>query len=101
MAGGNVPLGDIATEVLLENDRVKIWTLAVDPGQASPWHLHLQDYVTVTVEGDQISLELEDGTSEGSTHEPGRWKWHGEHVVHRVVNDGKSRYRNILIELKR
>ena len=100
MARDNEPLGDIATEVLFENERVKIWTLVVDPGEASPWHLHPRDYITITVEGDSISLEHEDGSAESSSHEPGRWKWHGDHVVHRVVNDGKTRYRNILIEMK-
>ena len=100
MPRGNEPLGDIATEVMFENDRVKIWNLVVDPGQASPWHLHPRDYITITVEGDHISLEHEDGSTDPSTHEPGRLKWHGEHFVHRVVNDGKARYRNILVELK-
>ena len=100
MPRGNEPLGDIATDVLFENDRVKIWTLIVEPGQTSAWHLHQRDYITVTAEGDHIYLEHEDGSTEPSAHQPGRWKWHGEHDVHRVVNDGKTRYSNILVELK-
>lgn len=36
MPRDNEPLGDIATEVLFENERVKIWSLIVEPGQASP-----------------------------------------------------------------
>ena len=100
MPRGNEPLGNIATEVLFENDRVKIWSLVVDPGQASPWHLHPRDYITITAEGDRINLELEDGTIEPSVHEPGRWRFHTDHVVHRVVNNSNTRYRNVLIELK-
>ena len=100
MPRGNEPLGDIATEVLFENRRVKIWSLIVEPGQASPWHLHPRDYVTVVAEGDTIKLELDDGALEAISSEVGRWRYHGEHVVHRVVNDSATRYRNVLIELK-
>ena len=28
-------LGEIATDVLFENDRVKIWNLTVEPGESS------------------------------------------------------------------
>ena len=40
MPRGNEPLGDIASVVLFENERVKIWNLIVEPGETSPWHLH-------------------------------------------------------------
>ena len=33
-------LGDIATELILENDKVRIWNLVVAPGESSDWHLH-------------------------------------------------------------
>ena len=36
MNRGDEPLGEIATDVLFENERVKIWNLIVDPGQARP-----------------------------------------------------------------
>ena len=100
MARGNEPLGDIASVVLFENERVKIWNLIVEPGEASPWHLHRRDYVTVVVEGGGLSVEFDDATTEmGSTH-VGHWAYHGEHKVHRVVNNTSERYKNVLIELK-
>ena len=100
MPRGNQPLGDIATVVLFENERVKIWSLIVDPGKASAWHLHPRDYVTIGTETSNIKLELEDGTTEDIFSDVGRWQYHGEHTVHRVVNDSDARYKNILIELK-
>ena len=100
MARGNEPLGNIATVELFENDRAKIWSLIVEPGEASAWHMHTRDYVTVVVEGGNLTLEYEDGTTEPSASEVGRWRYHGEHKVHRVVNKTDARYRNILIELK-
>ena len=96
----NEPLGEIASDVLFENDRVKIWNLIVDPGQASAWHLHRRDYITVVVEGGGLTLELEDGATEQNVSEVGTWRYHGEHKVHRVINKGSARYKNVLIELK-
>ena len=64
MPRGNEPLGDIASVVLFENERVKIWNLIVEPGEASSWHLHERDYITVGVEGGDLTLEFEDGATE-------------------------------------
>ena len=100
MARGDEPLGDIATTVLFENERVKIWNLVVDPGEASAWHLHPRDYVTVVVEGGGLTVEFEDGTSSEGSAAGGTWTYHGDHRVHRVVNHTDTRYKNVLIELK-
>ena len=100
MARENEPLGDIATTVLFENEKVKIWNLVVDPGEASGWHLHPRDYVTVVVEGGGLTVEYDDGTSGVGSTAVGTWTYHSEHRVHRVVNHTDTRYKNVLIELK-
>ena len=100
MPRGSEPLGDIATVVLFENERVKIWSLVVQPGQASAWHLHTRDYITVLVEGRDRTLELEDGATQVNSTDIGSWTFQDQHVVHRVVNHSDARFRNILIELK-
>ena len=92
-------LGEIATRVIFENDRVRIWNLIVDPGDSSDWHLHQNDYITVAIEGEGLRLELEDGTSSWEEQEPGKLQWHGDHKVHRVVNTTGTRYKNVLVEL--
>ena len=100
MPRGNEPFGDIATQVLFENDRVKMWNVILEPGQASAWHLHGRDYVTVVVEGAGLETEYEDGTRRSWTLPPGTWGWHGEHRVHRIINNTDTRYKNVLIALK-
>ena len=100
MPGGDEPLGEIASVVLFENERVKIWNLIVEPGEASPWHFHENDYVTVTVEGGGLTVEYEDGTKEESPSLAGTWRYHGRHRVHRVINNTANRYVNVLTELK-
>ena len=100
MPRGNEPLGDIASVVLYENEKVKVWNLIVDPGESSDWHMHGNDYVTVVVEGKGLTVEFDDGTKDDSPSEPGTWRFHGEHKVHRVTNNTDARYKNVLIELK-
>ena len=100
MPRGDEPLGEIATEVLFENDRVKIWNLVVDPGEASDWHLHGRDYVTVVVEGGGLTVEYEDGSGEKTSTKVGSWTYFGDHSVHRVINNTSNRHKNVLIELK-
>ena len=100
MPRGSEPLGDIASVVLYENERVKVWNLIVEPGEASAWHLHERDYVTVTVEGGGLTVEYEDGTADRGSAQVGSWQYHGDHRVHRVVNSTTQRFKNVLIELK-
>ena len=100
MAQGNEPLGEIASKVLFENERVKVWNLIVEPGEASDWHMHGRDYITVVVEGGNLAAEYADGTTRESPSEIGTWTYHGEHQVHRVINNSDTRYVNVLIELK-
>ena len=100
MSRGTEPLGEIATEVLFENDKVRVWNLVVEPGEASDWHMHENDYVTIVVEGGGLVVEYDDGTSEDSPSEVGTWRFHGEHKIHRVVNNRDVRYKNVLVELK-
>jgi quercetin dioxygenase-like cupin family protein len=86
--------------VLFENERVKVWNLIVEPGEASPWHLHERDYITVVVEGGGSTVEYEDGTRAVGALKVGDWTFHGEHRVHRVLNHTGDRYVNVLVELK-
>ncbi len=96
------PLGDVATRVLHEDERVKIWEMELEPGAASDLHRHERDYYLVMLEGDRI-VGLPRGEGEAvvldlprdvSTVriEKGATEW--------AVNVGKERFYEILIELK-
>ena len=100
MASGDRNLGEIATQLILENDKVRIWNLVVAPGESSDWHLHENDYVTVVVEGGELDVEYNNGSVASSPSQIGSWSFHGDHRIHRVTNNTNSTYRNVLIELK-
>ena len=48
-------LGDIATNLLFENDRVRVWEMRLDPGDRSAVHEHTLDYVMVQISGDTMA----------------------------------------------
>ena len=99
-------LGPVATRVILENDRVRIWEMDLAPGARSATHRHDVDYVIVQLEGDRIAAEPEPDT-QGKYREyfeapvvAGKAIFVGRGGIETAVNVGQRRYREILIELK-
>ena len=99
-------LGKVATRVILENDRVRIWEMELAPGERSATHRHDLDYVLVQIDGDRIAAEFEPDTG-GALHgqvegtvEPGKTRYFARGGIETAVNVGARRYREILIELK-
>ena len=99
-------LGDVATRLLLENDRVRIWEMDLAPGARSATHRHEVDYVLVQIEGDRIAAMPEPDTGGAYTEYieadvvPGKARYIGRGGIETAINIGQRRYREILIELK-
>ena len=99
-------LGGIATRVLFENDRVKIWEMDLAPGEESAIHEHTMDYILVVLEGDRIAgvpepdsaglynqyIEVDVASGDTFFIEKGG--------IETARNIGQKRYREIAIELK-
>jgi mannose-6-phosphate isomerase-like protein (cupin superfamily) len=106
MAETERTLGGIATRVLLENDRVKIWEMDLAPGEESDIHEHTMDYILVVLEGDKIAgVPQEDSAGLYNQYvevdvNPGDYFWIEKGGIETARNIGKKRYREIAIELK-
>jgi len=99
----NAPLGDVATRVLLDNDRVRMWELTLAPGEASALHHHELDYVIVLLEGDRIAAVPGPGSPRAPREAdvtPGRAVYLARGDCEWAVNTGERPYRELLIELK-
>lgn len=98
------PLGAIATRVLFEDDRVRIWELRLEPGEASDLHHHENDYYLVIQQGDLIAGIPP--KSSGNDPFVARIPPEGNTVAvpgggtEWALNVGKQTYFEILIELK-
>jgi hypothetical protein len=106
MAGPERTLGNVATRLLFENERVRIWEMDLAPGARSDTHHHQADYVLVQIEGDRIAAAPEPDSG-GAYREyieadvvPGKVRYIARGGIETAVNIGQRRYREILIELK-
>jgi hypothetical protein len=99
------PIGDVATRALFEDERVKIWEMRLEPGQATALHHHARDYYLVILQGDRIAglppkgsddpiivADLPPGGTTVSVPRGGT-EW--------AINIGKQTYYEILVELKK
>ena len=99
-------LGGVGTKLLFENDRVKVWEMALEPGEESAVHRHELDYVMVQVDGDRMA-----GVSEPDSEGPYPGYIEGEVAPGNVLsakrggietarNVGKRAFYEIIVELK-
>jgi hypothetical protein len=100
------PLGDVASRILHEDDRVRIWELVLEPGEETAPHEHRLDHIIVLIEGDRIAgvpHALSTGASASYIEAPvtpGAWHVARRGGVEIARNVGEKRFREILIELK-
>jgi hypothetical protein len=101
-------LGDIATKLLFENDRVRVWEMRLEPGQRSDVHEHKHDYVMIQIAGDKMAAIMEPdsggpwgslGTVEGDIA-PGNVIYAERGGIESAVNNGKQPFHEIVVELK-
>ena len=101
--------GDIATKLLMENDRVRIWEMRLAPGEKSALHRHDNDYVMIQIAGDKMAAQFEadskgpfggaGGYVEGDIS-PGNFIYAERGGVETAVNVGDEELYEIVVELK-
>ncbi len=96
-------LGAVATRLQFENERVRVWEMALAPGEASDLHHHDRDYLVVLLEGDRVAAIPGPGTG-GAYLEaevvPGHVAYVPKGETEWAVNIGNKPFREIVIELK-
>jgi quercetin dioxygenase-like cupin family protein len=98
--------GTGAGEVIFENDRVRITSISLAPGERSALHTHLLDYVLVQIEAGEACHEPHPRT-EGRMKErriskiaPGQTAFIPRGSTEVAINTGDTTLREISIELK-
>jgi len=105
----NRQFGDIATKLLMENDRVRIWEMRLEPGERSALHRHENDYVMIQIAGDKMAAQFEPdsggpwggagGWVEGDIV-PGNVIYAERGGIETAVNNGTKPFYEIVVELK-
>ncbi len=105
--GDDRVLGDIGTNVVYEDDVVRVWRLKLAPGEESPIHRHDLDHLLIQVRGDRVAV-VPEPDSEGPFREelaadvvPGAVVHVRRGGVERARNVGHEPYLEVIVELKR
>ncbi len=106
-------MADVATKKLLENDKIIVWELSLEPGESTGVHTHEYDYMVHVIDG--ATLHATDGNGENPADVPlkdddtfyfevsGGIATSGglqTTVTHDAKNIGPGRYREIMVEVK-
>ena len=107
----------VGTAKIFENDRIAIWELALEPGEATGVHTHRHDYVFYVLEGSRLEtydakeaplFEFDTNPGdvfvarcEGGDLVVGEGDGFRVSATHGARNVGPTRYREILVETKR
>jgi hypothetical protein len=99
------PATAVGTKLMFENERVRVWDLALAPGESLAKHIHTTDYFFVVESGGLIRFQNPDDASD--YHDV---QFEDDQVTYRLVDGGKvdnrltnigtKRHRNYVIELK-
>jgi quercetin dioxygenase-like cupin family protein len=99
--GTEIVLGDIGHKVVFENEHVRVWEVRLDPGEVQDWHQHHNPYLIIGVEGANNRMDFLDGSPSRHMEEtPGHVVFRDAGKVHKLTNEGDTRYVNRLVELK-
>src|SRR3989475_1908863 len=93
-------LGNVATRLLFENERVKVWEMRLEPGESSDLHHHGLDYLLYILEGTCVDADRPNGESQSYPVRPGQLVWVERGGTERAVNRSETRFLELLVELK-
>jgi mannose-6-phosphate isomerase-like protein (cupin superfamily) len=101
------PSEDVGTKQMFENDRIRVWDLALAPGEQLAKHIHRVDNFYVVISGGLIRFENPDDSTDyrDVQFQDDQVTWvnvppEGK-IDNRLTNIGTKAHRNFLIELLR
>jgi hypothetical protein len=93
----------VGTELLLENDRVRVWDITLAPGERTPFHCHRTTYFYRCESGGRWRLRTIEGEVIYGEDAAGEVTFHelrtGETLVHELANVGEAPLRYTTVEL--
>lgn len=97
------PAEELGQQLLLANDRVRVWLDVVAPGEAQPVHTHRSPYLSVTLTPTHAQVLEPDGTVRYDVDRPaGEATWFGPDRVpttHTMRNVGEEEVRVLIVEI--
>ncbi|MEM1298333.1 MAG: DUF1330 domain-containing protein [Pseudomonadota bacterium] len=97
--------GNIGTDLVFENDSVRVWHMTLKPGEKMPVHRHVLTYFWTAVTPGRFLQRTYDGTTYESDYEAGLTHYYnvgwGEYALHNLENVGHTTMIFVAVELKK
>lgn len=88
-------------EPILENERVRVFRVTLDPGQSGPMHTHTVPILAIALTSAELEVITQGKAQPERVKRPeGNVLWRAEAVTHSIKNVGKTRYEGLDIEFK-
>ena len=95
------PNQPITAKPVLENDRVRVYRLALEPGEMTPMHTHEFAGLVIAITEGEIEVSTEGKTKPDRLRLPvNDVRWRAGGLTHSIKNVGRSRFEAVDIELK-
>lgn len=95
------PSPNIGTQVLFENERVRVWELCLAPGESSELHHHSRDYLFVYVTPSKLEVAIPGQAATVHRYADGYVQYSvvgREGLTHQIRNLADEPHRQILVE---
>ena len=94
---------EIGTTVELENERVRVWTIELAPGERVPFHCHALTYFWICMDPGTANIRRDDGTIEKYEFPAGETRFseltEETALIHDLENVGTTSMRFVTVEL--
>jgi mannose-6-phosphate isomerase-like protein (cupin superfamily) len=89
----------VGTNLIYQDERVRVWTLDLAPSEQTLVHQHPCDYVYVVLEAGQTLTIDADSTVHPGDDKVGDAVYHEAGPAHLLKNVGTTHYSNVIVEL--
>jgi hypothetical protein len=92
----------VGTELVFENEAVRVWIMDLQPGDESPYHQHLLDYVIVYTTPSRIEAHIPGDPVRVDEFDDGYVAYVnvGDGIEHHIRNVSTDFHRQVIVELK-
>lgn len=98
--GTTAELGEVGTQIVYENEHVRVWEVALAPGERQPWHRHANPYLVIALAAADNRIDPLGGDPREVHESAGGIVYRELGEVHMLTNRGTAPYRSRLVELK-
>ncbi len=99
LKSSGVPLAPATDPVVLENDRVRVERIVLEPGQSDARHEHRGPWLDVGVAAGTVT-DVDDHGSKRIEFRPASYVWHDAARTHTLTNVGRTRVEIVEVEWK-